>query len=58
MDDATTRDLIERMERLEAKMDKVLTFTGVLQGLLTAWMSGGKGKALATLVRLRGGGDG
>lgn len=57
MDDATTRDLIERMERLEAKVDKVIAFTGALQGLLNAWMSGGKGKALATLMRLRGGGD-
>lgn len=45
----------ERLERLEAKVDQVVTFTGRLEGLLSAWMTGGRGKLLAALVKARGG---
>ena len=55
MDDEKANAILERLDRLESKMDTMLTFTETLQGLARAWMSGGRGKMLATLARIRGG---
>ena len=56
MDETTVREVLDRLERLETKVDRVLTFTGTLSGLLAAWTSGGRGKLLATLAKVRGDG--
>lgn len=55
MDEKTAAEIIERLQRLETKVDTVIAFTGSLQNLVGVWMSGGRGKMLATLARMRGG---
>lgn len=57
MDDRE-REILERLDRVEQKLDAVVTFTGSLQQLLTAWLSGGRGKLLTTLARVKTGGPG
>lgn len=51
----------ERLARIEAnqaailaRLDAVLAFTGTLQGLLGAYLSGGAGKLLGALSKVRG----
>lgn len=58
MDETAEREILERLDRLEHKLDAVVTFTGTLQQLATAWLSGGRGKLLTTLARVKGGGAG
>lgn len=55
MDEEKAREILERLARLESKVDTMLTFTETLQNLARVWMSGGKGKMLATLAKMRGG---
>jgi hypothetical protein len=55
MDEATATEILERLERLETKVDTVVTFTGTLKNLVGAWMSGGRGKLLTTLAKVKGG---
>lgn len=50
-------ELRSKVDNLESKVDEVVTFTGQLRSLLTAWFSGGKGKLLSGLARLHGGGS-
>lgn len=46
----------ERLERLERKVDQVLSFTQELRGLLGVYLNHGPGgKLLGALVRARGG---
>lgn len=57
MDEATAKEILDRLERLETKVNTVVTFTERLQALLLAWTSGGRGKLMATLARVKGGGS-
>lgn len=55
MDDDKAREILERLARIESKVDTMLTFTETLQNLARVWMSGGKGKMIAALARMRSG---
>lgn len=48
-------EILQRLDRVEAKLDQVLAFTATLQSLAGVWMTGGRGKMLSALVRMKGG---
>lgn len=45
----------ERLDAIERKLDQILHFTSRLEALLGVYLSGGRGKLLATLIRAGGG---
>jgi hypothetical protein len=57
MDDATAKEIIDRLVRLETKLDKVLEFTDMVQSIATPFLNGGRGKLLSVLARPKGGGS-
>ena len=57
MDEDDVRELLDTVRRLESKVDRVLVFIDALQTLAQTWTSGGRGKMLATLARMKGGGS-
>ena len=55
MDEATAKELVTTLQRLESKVDRVVTFVETVEGMARTWTSGGKGKMLAALARMRSG---
>lgn len=55
MDDATAKELLERLERLEIKVDAILSFTEFSQVLVRQWTTGSRGKIVSTLARMKSG---
>lgn len=49
------REVLDRLDRIERKLGEVHTFTGTLQQLLSAWMTGGRGRLLTALAKAKGG---
>ena len=57
MNEDQVRELLDTVRRLEAQMQRVLAFVDALQELANTWTSGGRGKMLATLARMKAGGS-
>jgi len=55
VDEATAKELVTTLQRLESKVDRVVTFVETVEGMARTWTSGGKGKMLAALARMRSG---
>lgn len=55
MDERQAREILDRLARVETKLDTVITFTTTLERVFGAWLSGGRGKLLTALARAKGG---
>jgi len=57
MDEATAREILDRLARLETKLDKVIEFTSTVQSVAAPFLNGPRAKMLSVLARSKGGGS-
>lgn len=57
MDDTTAREILDRLARLETKLDKVIQFTDVVQQVAAPFLTGPRAKLISVLARSKGGGS-